>query len=261
MLLPDDHSIRKTFVRIFTWAVILVAVAAIGYLVVGEPLLRYFYDGGSVEWLVPPRHADDRTFEQYARDSGLRFWSNLVSGVPLSLLVIYLLFALYRRMFRDIPPDVRILPDSKTYPAIGGALVAVAIYATATIIRYAPSLGSIDTAMIGPPEDNMACLWTLSWAHNHLFNGAATISHVSDLFYPEGSSFVFHAWSYYNLLLFWCLRQVFSSITSYNLLTMMTFPLSGLGGYCLARYLIRSHWPAVLAGFLFAFNPAHLVRA
>lgn len=57
------------------------------------------------------------------------------------------------------------------------------------------------------------------------------------------------------------LAQRMSPVAAYNLLVLLSFPLSAMAAYALGRYLMRSHGAAVIAALAFAFSPAHLAQA
>ncbi|MEW6049714.1 MAG: hypothetical protein AB1644_01440 [Candidatus Zixiibacteriota bacterium] len=257
--MSDSRLENRLFLRIFSGAVILVALLAAGFLLVGPSLIKTYHEGGSFGIFPPDPNPDKGTLEEYGHKIGVRFWSNIVAGIPLSLLIIFLLYKVYKQLLGSVKPWTK--PDfllGQTDVTLG-PVWAVTIYALLTLVYFYPSLKSISTAMIGPPGDNMACLWTLGYAGKHLF--ADGINYVTDLFYPEGSSFYFHAWSFYNLFLFKALSGIFGSVTSYNLLILHSFPVAGVAAFLLIRYLTDNSWMALLGGFLFAFNPAHFERA
>lgn len=257
----DIQAENRIFIRIFFFSAALSLLLAAGYLLFGDQIIRYFYEGGSLNGLIRPRQSDERTFEQYAHDSSVRFWTNGVAGIPLSLIVLFLLYKLYRYLFRQAAGPSGVPVDDRVKGARLGVWTAAGIYGILTAAYFYPSFDTFASNMIGPSEDNMACYWTLSWAYDHVFRGGGSLTYVNDILYPEGSSFYYHAWSFYNLYLSFGLRQFFGAVTTYNLLILHSFVFAGLGAYLLAKYLLRNHWLAVLAGFLFAFNPAHVARA
>lgn len=257
----DTHKENRIFLRVFLWSVGLSAVLAAGYLVVGEEIIRHAFDGGTFGGLLTPRQIDQRTFEQYASAARPRFWNNAVIGLPLSVLIMFLLMKLYRALLQKVSADRRAIAQVTISNSSGSIWVAVGIYSVCTLIYFAPVLGVFSRHMIGPPEDNMGCYWTLTWAYDHVFHGDLGFGYIRDILYPEGSSFYLHAWSIYHLYLFFALRQLFDAVTCYNVLILHSFVLAGAGAYLLAKYLLRNHWLALLVGFLFAFNPAHLARA
>ena len=257
----DERRINRIFVRALVVSVALSAVLAAGFFVFGEEIVRNAYDGGTFGGIVKARIPDGRTFEQYFADSTPRFWNNAVIGLPLSIIILFLLLKLYRSLLARIRterPILSVLPESHVR---GGVWIAIALYTAATAVLFHSILGVFATRIIGPPGDNMACLWTLNWASQHLFSGERGIGFINDILYPEGNSFYLHAWSFYNAALYSALRQFFANATCYNILILHSFVLAGTGGYLLAKYFLRNHWLALVTGFLFAFNPAHIERA
>jgi hypothetical protein len=57
------------------------------------------------------------------------------------------------------------------------------------------------------------------------------------------------------------LARLWEPVTAHNAIVLITFPLSALGAYLLARHLHLSRRAAALAGFGFAFSPFHLSHA
>ncbi len=256
----DAKTENRIFRRALVIALGIAAVLAIGYLIIGEDLIRRAYDGGTFGGLVKPRTVDGRTFDQYLADSSARFWRNAVAGLPMSVIVLFLLFKLYRALLRkaSVGPTQLSIPESEVR---GGVWIATGIYAGLTVLLFAPMLDVFTRNMIGAPGDNTACYWTLNWAYDHVLLGHQGIGHINDILYPEGSNFYLHAWSFYNLYLFFGLRSLFEPVTCYNILILHSFVLAGAGAYLLSKYFFRNHWLALLAGLLFAFNPAHIERA
>jgi hypothetical protein len=174
------------------------------------------------------------------------------------LVCLFLIYKLFRFLFSKIGVACAELstPELKY-----DWLIAVAIYALLTVAYFFPCLGSINSALIGPTEDNMQTYWALSWGYDRVLHGTGSFTFVNDVFYPEGSSFYYEAWSFYNQLVSSLLRPVFNQTTAYNLLILLTFPLSGIGAFLLIRHILKNPYLALLGGFLFAFNPAHVGRA
>ena len=252
---------NRTIVKVLLWSTAFSLVLAAGYLIFGESIIRWSYDGGTIPGLVPARQIDGRSFEQYFHDSSIRFWTNAVIGVPLSLLVFVLLYYFYRYLIARASAIRSHLSETDGPSVASGALIAGLVSLGLTLLCFWPTLAKFGSAMIGPPEDNMACYWTLDWARQNILHGSGSFPYVGDLFYPEGSSFYFHAWSFYSLIGFSFLRLFMGAIAAYNILIMHTFVCAGVAGYLFTRYVTRNHWAALLAGVLFAFNPAHVIRA
>lgn len=253
----DQRAENKLFLRIFVVACALVAVLVLVYWLFGETLIRTYYEGKGFGLVPSDGNPDKGVFEAYRARVGWRFWHNLVMGIPLSLIALLGLFRLYRYLFHQTQHQT-MPPASERGPAYFVPAAAV-VYGLFTLGIFYPSLRHAHNALIGPPGDTMACLWTLEYGSRHLFDGG--LSYVTSLFYPEGSSFYYHAWSFYNLSVYSLLRSAFDAAISYNALVLMTFPLSGLSAFLLFRYLTGNRWLALLGGFLFAFNPSHMERA
>ncbi len=57
------------------------------------------------------------------------------------------------------------------------------------------------------------------------------------------------------------LASLMGPVAAYNLLVLLSFPLSAMSAYALARYLSGSHGAGLIAGLAFAFSPWHLAHA
>jgi hypothetical protein len=55
--------------------------------------------------------------------------------------------------------------------------------------------------------------------------------------------------------------RMMNPVAAYNLLVLLTFPLSAATAYALARYLTGSHPAALIAGFAFMLAPFHVAQA
>ena len=55
--------------------------------------------------------------------------------------------------------------------------------------------------------------------------------------------------------------RLMNPVAAYNLLVLLTFPLSAAAAYALARYLVGSHAAALIAGVAFMLAPFHVAQA
>jgi hypothetical protein len=55
--------------------------------------------------------------------------------------------------------------------------------------------------------------------------------------------------------------RAMNPVAAYNLLVLLTFPLSAAAAYALARYLVGSHGAALIAGIAFMLAPFHVAQA
>jgi hypothetical protein len=140
-------------------------------------------------------------------------------------------------------------------------LWALAIYTILTLLYFRSCLPTFTTHLIGPPEDNMVVYWNLWWANDKVLHGIESLTFANRIYYPEGSSLYYVAWSFYNLILVWGLRLFLGACTVYNLIMLHSFPIAGIGAFLLTKYITKSSYLALLGGFLFAFCPSHFARA
>lgn len=59
----------------------------------------------------------------------------------------------------------------------------------------------------------------------------------------------------------WLLARALDPVVAFNIIVLLSFPLTAMTTYALARYLTGSHGAGLIAGLAFAFSPAHLAHA
>lgn len=59
----------------------------------------------------------------------------------------------------------------------------------------------------------------------------------------------------------WLLGRILHPVAAFNVLMLLSFPLTAMTTYGLARYVTGSHGAGLVAGLAFAFSPAHLAHA
>lgn len=109
----------------------------------------------------------------------------------------------------------------------------------------------------GDPSQNA---WNLWWVEKAVTESEADLLYTRHLWYPDGANLALHSLSQLNGFLglpgVWALGV----LPTLRLLLLLTFPLSALGMYLLARRYV-DHWaPAALAAFVFAFCPFRMTR-
>lgn len=160
---------------------------------------------------------------------------------------------LFSRMTSIFPK----LPRSEEYYFSNDLLCATALYLLCTILFFFPIMVSVSEFLIGPPEDNMKYVWTMWWGYQGLFKQEYSLLFSNYIFYPEGHSLIYYDFSWYNLFLSFFLNIFFTPVTTYNLLILSSFVLSGVGCFLLIKYLVKNSYAALLGGYIFAFNPSH----
>jgi hypothetical protein len=123
-------------------------------------------------------------------------------------------------------------------------------------MMFAPVLAHVSNAVIGPAEDNLVFAWNLWWGKQALAHGES-LTYTHSILFPQGHSLLLHSMSWFNVGVGAVLQTFMSLPLTYNVLLLSTFVIGALGAYLLARDRIGSRKAALLAGFVFAFNPLH----
>jgi hypothetical protein len=141
----------------------------------------------------------------------------------------------------------------------------LAVYTVLAAVAFRSWLPHLDAALIGPPEDNMQDLWNTWYAA--VGHGAGQPFFFTRLLrFPEGTSLYLHAFAYPKVVAVALIARVLGTdlptlVLLQNLSTLVSFPLAGAGAFYLVRHLTGSAAPALLGGFVFAFNPSHIAHA
>jgi hypothetical protein len=182
-------------------------------------------------------------------------------SVPLTLLAWAGIFFIARFLYlKTKEPQLEAVPHPERYFKYD-LLWAFIIYTGLTLLYFRSCLPTFTTHLIGPPEDNMVVFWNLWWANDKVLHGIESLTFTNRIYYPEGSSLYYVAWSFYNLILVWGLRLFLGACTVYNLIMLHSFPIAGIGAFLLTKYVTKNSYLALLGGFLFAFSPSHFARA
>ena len=238
-------------------ACLVVVVSA--YLLFGHRLLTALHGGRAL--LLLDRLAGDRTLPlaQYLAKADERLVLYAVTAFV--SFFFYLLLALVIRRLLEYDADSASPALAGSSPArVSQVAGAFLLYALLTVAFFYPILPHIDSGLIGPPEDNMQHVWDIWWARQ-VVQGKGDLLYTTRVFYPEGSSLVYHPFSYYNLLVASTLGAPLSDVAVYNSLVLLTFVLSGVGAFLLARHLTGDTAAALVGGFVFAFSPSHFAHS
>lgn len=148
--------------------------------------------------------------------------------------------------------------------SVAGALAVFVLFSLVTLIFFRSQVVHLNSALLGPPEDNLNDLWD-SW---YLLVGhdPAHFFRTSLLRFPEGTSLIYQSFAWPQLLAVFLLSRVFgtdlATLTALQNLTLLaSFPLAGTGAFYLVRHFTRSTAGALIGGFVFAFNPSHVAHA
>jgi hypothetical protein len=131
-------------------------------------------------------------------------------------------------------------------------LLALGAYTALTVVAFWPLVKGLSSVAI-PTGDVFGNIWALHWVSRHLLVPSRLFA--ANIYYPEPQSLAstesLLAQSFVAApLLAWGA----SPVAAYNVVWLLTYPLSGLGAYLLARHLSGSGMGAFLAGLAFAFS-------
>jgi len=209
----------------------------------------------SVPFIDHERH----DHEYYHKRADLIFWQYMFFGIPLTLLFWIGVFKLFRRVMSSIEVSTEVqLPQNRFRHDTVAALL---IYCALTMVYFAPSLGVFGSHIIGPPEDNMGGYWNLWYSNEMVVRGEESLTHTNMLYFPEGTSMYYFAWSFYNFAISVLLWIVMSPAAVFNLIILHSYPLAGLGAFLLVRYITGNSLVAIVGGFIFAFSPYHFGKS
>src|SRR3990172_9677463 len=104
-------------------------------------------------------------------------------------------------------------------------------------------------------------IWNIWWVKKALTSKTCALLFSDYIFYPVGSDLTFHTLTLLNGIIALPFLSVTKNIILiFNVLTFLTFVLSGYGTYLLVNYLVKNRSAAFIAGMIFAFCPFRLVK-
>ncbi len=187
------------------------------------------------------------------------FWQFIVLGIPGSLLFWWGMARLLRTLARQASIDARC--SESRFEIRYDWLLALAVYSGLTIVYFYPILPNFGTWIVGPPGDNLAGYWSLWWATDPVLRGGQALSYSNAIYFPEGSSLYYFAWSFYNLAIVALVRLFADLPAAFNVAMLHGYPIAGLGAFLLVRRVTGNSLIALVGGFVFAFNPNHFLRS
>lgn len=128
-------------------------------------------------------------------------------------------------------------------------------YILLSLIATFPLVFHLNSHVIGNDNtDVWQRLWNTWWLERCVLN-FKTLSYTNLLYYPTGTSLVFHDMDFSNLSISFLLQRLFSLVTAYNLLVLLSLTVSAYAMYLLAKYLISQRLAAFFSGIIFAYCP------
>ncbi len=138
-------------------------------------------------------------------------------------------------------------------------LFAFSLYAGLTVVMTWPLAAQLGTRIPGLVGDSYVHLWTFEFVKGALLAGESP--YFTDmLFYPEGTTLVFHNIAWVNIAIWLALQAIIGSVAAYTIMFMGVLAFNGFAVFLLARELFNSEKAAFLSGLVCAFWPFILSR-
>src|SRR5262249_14719929 len=124
--------------------------------------------------------------------------------------------------------------------------------------RWMPHLNS---ALIGPPEDNMQDFWNTRYARVRGF----FCYQYDKVCGGGGRPLYYHSFAYPKVFAVALFIQVYRYRAAHftllqNISLLISFPLAGVGAFYLVRHFTQNGVGALTGSFVFAFNPSHVAH-
>ena len=172
-------------------------------------------------------------------------------------------------------PDNRIDSSPKEFVRLmprkvgrrGGVTAWIALaYILLTLVLTYPTIVYFFSAIPGDSFDGWQNLWNLWWIRQAVLVEHRHPFFTDMLYHPTGVSLLFHTLNPFNGFAFLPIQLAIGLFATYNGVVFFSFAVGGLGGYLLARYLLRHipeptrTWAAFLAGAVYTFSPFHFAH-
>jgi len=146
---------------------------------------------------------------------------------------------------------------NKKYFNIGFIVI---LYSIITLLFFYPFLPKLNKSIIGPPGDNQKFVWNM-WYIKHALTNKLPLTYTNYIYYPRGHTLLFDAVSWFNAFLSVPLQFLFSLPLVYNIIILLTFPISGIGAYLLCYYFTKNKLISFIGGYIYAFSPFRFVQS
>jgi hypothetical protein len=146
-------------------------------------------------------------------------------------------------------------------------LCASVVYGCCIVLFFSPTFGEFTTALIGPPEDNMQDLWNTWYSQLALASDPRQFFFTRALFFPEGTSLVYHSFSYVSLIGIFVLRSLLGLSLSldvlvglHNFMLLLPYYFGAMGAFILTWKFTQHFLSSLVGGYIFAFSPFHFAH-
>ena len=130
---------------------------------------------------------------------------------------------------------------------VAGFLLSALLYCGVTAVFFHYNLPTLTTELIGPPEDNMQDLWNTWYSQQLSSLRVADWFFTNRIFYPEGTSLLYHSFAYSDLAIMRLVRFLFGLpltipvlIALNNITLLASFIFAGLAMYIVTYHFTRN---------------------
>ena len=135
------------------------------------------------------------------------------------------------------------------------ALLALLVYLALSSVLFGRVLfGRFSTFCIGTGPDPRAMMWFLVWWPHALFHGLDPFL-TKAMWAPYGINLAWLTTMPLVALLASPITELLGPIASYNILCLLSLPLSAWCAFIACRYLTKDYWSSLLGGYIFGFSP------
>jgi len=145
-------------------------------------------------------------------------------------------------------------------PLAAGALGA---FTAVTGLFFVPWLLRINSALVGPPGDNLQDYWNTWYGATQV---TSRFFFTKLIRFPAGTPLYYHSFDYPQVAAVAILSRLLGTshptlLLLHNVTLLASFPLAGVGAFFLTRHFTRDILGASAGGFIFAFSPWHVEQA
>jgi hypothetical protein len=137
------------------------------------------------------------------------------------------------------------------------AVAAIVIYGCAAVVVNVSILGipvrHLQSFYVGTGSDPTAFIWYLAWWPHALRHGLNPFL-TNFVWAPRGVNLAWQTSLPGVSIIAVPLTSVLGPVAAYNIVSLLSLPLSAFATYLLCRRLTRAFWPAIIAGLLFGFS-------
>jgi hypothetical protein len=148
-------------------------------------------------------------------------------------------------------------------PTVRASVTELLVLASYSVIAVAitwPALRHLSTRLLGDSLDPVQTLWGFWWLR-HAGELGGTPYFSPALWWPDGVSLWLQSWDVPSAILAVGAWSCVPAIAVYNVLVLLTFPMSGFALYLLGRELFGGRMAPFLAGCLYTFSTYHLAHS